>query len=52
MTNDQHLVLDKRPLRDLYVTLLNGVYGLDIGNFGQNLTGAPATTIVELLRSS
>jgi hypothetical protein len=49
LKNDQHLVLDKRPLRDLYFTLLNQVYGLGVTDFGQNLTGAPPTTIAELL---
>jgi hypothetical protein len=51
LKNDQHLVLDKRPLRDLYFTLLNEVYGLGVTDFGQNLTGAPPTTIAELLTS-
>jgi hypothetical protein len=51
LKNDQHLVLDKRPLRDLYFTLLNEVYGLGVTDFGQNLTGAPPTTIAELLSS-
>src|SRR6185503_6685678 len=47
--SDQHIVLDKRPLRDLYFTLMNDVYGLGIADFGQNLTGAPAARITELL---
>jgi hypothetical protein len=51
LKNDQHVVLDKRPLRDLYFTLLNEVYGLGVTDFGQNLTGAPPTTIAELLTS-
>jgi hypothetical protein len=49
LTLDQHLVLDKRPLRDLYVTLLNDVFGLGVAAFGQNLTGAPTTPLRELL---
>jgi hypothetical protein len=49
LKNDQHVVLDKRPLRDLYFTLLNEVYGLGVTDFGQNLTGAPPTTIAEIL---
>jgi hypothetical protein len=49
LKNDQHLVLDKRPLRDLYFTLLNEVYGLGVSDFGQNLTGAPASIITEIL---
>jgi hypothetical protein len=50
LKNDQHLVLDKRPLRDLYFTLLNDVYGVGVTDFGQNRTGAPPTRISQLLR--
>ena len=50
LRNDQHLVLDNAPLRDLYFTLLNDVYGLDIADFGQNRTGAPIATIGQLLK--
>ncbi|MES1175615.1 MAG: DUF1552 domain-containing protein [Myxococcales bacterium] len=52
LKNDQHVVLDKRPLRDLYMTLLNDVFSLGVSDFGQNLTGAPATRIAELLRQT
>ncbi|HEY2730327.1 MAG TPA: DUF1552 domain-containing protein [Polyangia bacterium] len=50
LKNDQHLVLDQRPLRDLYFTFLNDVYGVNVNDFGQNLTGAPPTRIAELLK--
>ena len=50
LETDQHLVLDRRPLRDLYITLMNDVYGLGVGDFGQNLTGAPLASITSLLR--
>jgi hypothetical protein len=49
LKNDQHVVLERRPLRDLYTTLLNSVFGLGVEPFGQNLTGAPPVTIAELL---
>jgi hypothetical protein len=49
LSNDQHVVLAERPLRDLYFTLLNDVFGLGVETFGRNLTGAPATSIAELL---
>jgi hypothetical protein len=49
LTSDQHLVLDKRPLRDLYVTLMNEVFGLGVAGFGQNLTGAPTAPLTDLL---
>ena len=50
MKTDQHIVLDNRPLRDLYFTLMNDVYGLAARDFGQNLTGAPPARISELLK--
>jgi hypothetical protein len=49
LQSDKHVALGQRPLRDLYVTLLNEVYGLDVMDFGQNLTGAPPATIEEIL---
>jgi hypothetical protein len=51
LTNDQHLVFENRPLRDLYFTLMNDVYDLGITDFGQNLTGAPLTRMAELLKA-
>lgn len=50
LLSDQHLVLDKRPLRDLYITLMNDIFGIDATEFGQNLTGAPLAKIKELLQ--
>jgi hypothetical protein len=50
LRTDQHIVLDNRPLRDLYVTLMNEVYGLNVTDFGQDLTGAPPGKIDELLQ--
>lgn len=49
LRNDQHLVLGSRPLRDLYFTLLNDVYGLAVDSFGRNATGMPPGKIEELL---
>jgi len=49
LKNDQHLALDTRPLRDLYFTLMNDVYALGVGDFGQNVTGAPPASVSELL---
>jgi len=51
LETDQHIVLDKRPLRDLYVTLMNDVFGLAVRDFGQNLTGAPLASITNLLKA-
>jgi hypothetical protein len=50
LKSDQHLVLGKRPLRDLYFTLLNDVYGLGVSDFGQDLTGGSPSSIRELLK--
>jgi hypothetical protein len=50
LSNDQHVVLAERPLRDLYFTLLNDVFGLGVETFGRNLTGAPPASIGELLK--
>jgi hypothetical protein len=49
LRTDQHLALSKRPMRDLYVTLLNGVFDCNVTDFGVNATGAPLTTIDGLL---
>lgn len=51
LKNDHHVVLDKRPLRDLYLTLLNPVFGLGVEAFGQNVTGAPSTIVDQILES-
>jgi Protein of unknown function (DUF1552) len=51
LQTDQHLVLEERPLRDLYVTLLRDVYGADVADFGQHVGGVPPATITELLKT-
>ncbi len=49
LKTDQHVALSNRPLRDLYVTLLNGVFTAGVSDFGTNRTGAALQPIVELL---
>ena len=49
LKTDRHVDLVKRPLRDFYFTLMNGVYDLGVTDFGVNLTGAPIALIDELL---
>lgn len=49
LKTDQHVVLGERPLRDLYFTLMNQVFSLDIAAFGQNLTQAPLSTLQSLV---
>jgi len=51
LKTNQHLVLSKRPLRDLYVTLMNDVYGLGVTDFGTDRTGATPARISQLLRA-
>jgi hypothetical protein len=51
LKNDQHVQLGSRPLRDLYFTLMNDVYGLGLSDFGRNVNGAPIARIAELLAS-
>ncbi len=50
LRTDQHLVLERRPLRDLYFTLLNEVYGAGVSEVGHDLTGAPHRTLAPLLK--
>jgi hypothetical protein len=38
-----------RPLRDLYFTILNGYYGLNVPSFGDSLTGQKNSLIQEIL---
>jgi hypothetical protein len=49
LKGDQHVQLGPRPLRDLYFTLMNDVYGLSVSDFGRNVNGAPLARITELL---
>ncbi len=49
LRTDQHLALNSRPMRDLYITLMNEVFGLRETDFGVNATGAPLATIDALL---
>jgi hypothetical protein len=49
LKTDQHIQLAKRPLRDLHYTLMNGVYDMNVSDFGMDRTGAPIATISEIL---
>jgi len=52
LSTDQHIVFDgDRPLRDLYFTLMNHVFGMGATDFGQNLTGAPIAMINEIMKT-
>jgi hypothetical protein len=49
LKTDQHIRFDAdRPLRDLYFTLLNDVYGAGVDSFGVHIQGAPNQRIAEL----
>jgi hypothetical protein len=50
LKTDQHIVMTTdRPLRDLYFTLMNQSFNLDIADFGHSALGAPLSTISEIL---
>jgi hypothetical protein len=51
LKTDQHIDFGKRPLRDFYFTLLNGVYGMGVTDFGVSRVGAPIAMIKELLKA-
>jgi len=36
-------------MRDRYFTLMNGVYDMNVADFGMNKTGGPIAPIAELL---
>jgi hypothetical protein len=49
---DQHISFqptpNDRPLRDLWLTIMNGYFGLNETNFGNNEKGTPISMITEL----
>lgn len=49
LKTDQHLVLEKTPMRNLHYTVMNDVFGMNQANFGQNLTGAPIANVPQIL---
>jgi hypothetical protein len=49
LKTDQHVDLGTRPLRDLYFTVMNGVFDLGVSDFGADLTGGGIALIDELL---
>ena len=49
LRTDQHVALTNRPLRDLYITLLNNVFHADVADFGVDRTGGVLKPIFELL---
>lgn len=48
LKTDQHLALTKRALRDLYFSLMNGVYGMNVADFGVNRDGVAISQVSEL----
>ncbi len=52
LRTDQHIEFDAapgRPLRDLYLTLANEVFGAELDSFGQSVTGANHSLMTEIL---
>ena len=50
---DQHVVFGAtpgdRPLRDLYLTIMNGYFGMGVQSFGENVLGKEHGMISEIL---
>jgi hypothetical protein len=40
---------DDRPMRDLYYTIMNGYFGMDVQSFGNNVKGSPLAMIEQLM---
>lgn len=51
LKTDQHVVLDKRPLRHLHYTLMNSVFGMGVTDFGASAANIPLATLNEILNS-
>jgi hypothetical protein len=51
LRQDQHVVYDSRPLRDLHFTIMNHVMGMEQTNFGEDLTARPIALMQELMAS-
>jgi hypothetical protein len=49
LKQDMHVAFQKRPLRDLYYTLLNEVFGAGVADFGSSAAGEPIATLAEIL---
>ncbi len=49
LKQNQHIVLNKRPMRDYHYTVMNKVFGMGVTDFGANLTGAPLSYINEIV---
>jgi hypothetical protein len=53
LKTDQHVAFPAtpgdRPMRDLYITLFNRCFGLDVGEFGVNTKGAPNDPITQIV---
>jgi hypothetical protein len=55
LRTDQHIKYadtpGDRPMRDLYYTLLNKTYGLNVSSFGTHIAGIPNSYMTELLKA-
>jgi hypothetical protein len=49
LKTDQHVLTDKRPLRHLHYTLMNGVFGMNVTDFAQSAAKIPLATLQEIL---
>ncbi len=51
LRTDQHVVYDKKPIRDLHFTLMNDVYGLGAADFGNSPGGKPVGKLPEIIKA-
>ena len=53
LKTDQHIVFGATPndraMRDLYLTILNQTFGLNVQSFGVSAKGTPNTPITEII---
>jgi hypothetical protein len=49
LKTDQHVVYDKRPIRNLHFTLMNEVFGMAETDFGVSAAGTPVATLPEII---
>jgi hypothetical protein len=49
LQTDRHVAFQNRPLRDLYFTLLNEVFGVGAVDFGSSAAGEKIATMAEIL---
>lgn len=49
LRQNQHIVFQSRPLRDLHFTVMNHVLGMGLSDFGENRTGRSISLMTEIM---